>query len=197
MVGGIEFTQADDDTLRSMAKDGHSASEIGKALGRTRNSILGRASRIGVRLSAKSTSTWAPKVFTPEEDKAIRAMAAAGVNARQIALRLGMGRDTVASYALKNYIEIVRGKTGPPPPPPAPPPQPRQRERLVRIAPPPRLVARREEPVQPRMLTFQDLEPDSCRWPIGDPLTAEFRFCGLHASGGPYCTRHTRAATHR
>jgi len=34
-----------------------------------------------------------------------------------------------------------------------------------------------------------------CRWPIGDPVAAEFHFCGRSPkSGSPYCEAHTRKA---
>lgn len=31
-----------------------------------------------------------------------------------------------------------------------------------------------------------------CKWPIGDPSSAEFRFCGARASEGVYCPAHAR-----
>ena len=36
-----------------------------------------------------------------------------------------------------------------------------------------------------------------CRWPVGDPTPAEFRFCGAKKSAtgtGPYCPYHSRIA---
>jgi GcrA cell cycle regulator len=34
-----------------------------------------------------------------------------------------------------------------------------------------------------------------CRWPVGDPRSADFRFCGCVAQEGlPYCTDHARIA---
>ncbi len=34
-----------------------------------------------------------------------------------------------------------------------------------------------------------------CRWPVGDPRSADFRFCGCTASEGlPYCVDHARIA---
>lgn len=39
------------------------------------------------------------------------------------------------------------------------------------------------------------LEANSCRWPTGDPKTADFGFCGRdHAKGLPYCEHHARMA---
>jgi len=40
------------------------------------------------------------------------------------------------------------------------------------------------------------LMPDDCRWPIGDPQTAGFRFCGRRKQPGhPYCEVHVRRAS--
>jgi GcrA cell cycle regulator len=33
-----------------------------------------------------------------------------------------------------------------------------------------------------------------CRWPLGDPATAEFRYCGSPTASGPYCAYHGRLA---
>lgn len=40
-----------------------------------------------------------------------------------------------------------------------------------------------------------DLEPNQCRWPIGDPMEPEFHFCHLTQIGGmSYCEHHARRA---
>lgn len=49
-------------------------------------------------------------------------------------------------------------------------------------------------PMQQRK-TVQTLEEDSCRWPIGDPQTPEFYFCGGEKVAGlSYCRRHVERA---
>jgi GcrA cell cycle regulator len=43
--------------------------------------------------------------------------------------------------------------------------------------------------------TLLELNELTCRWPIGDPGTTEFFFCGgLPATGLPYCAYHSRVA---
>ena len=43
--------------------------------------------------------------------------------------------------------------------------------------------------------TMTTLMPNDCRWPVGDPLHADFHFCGLaKQDGGPYCEAHMRLA---
>jgi GcrA cell cycle regulator len=42
---------------------------------------------------------------------------------------------------------------------------------------------------------IMSLTPDSCRWPLGNPLDDTFRFCGCKAAfGKPYCLEHYRAS---
>jgi GcrA cell cycle regulator len=66
--------------------------------------------------------------------------------------------------------------------PAAPRPQP---------APQP-LVANVEEPGTATVLT---LGAHMCKWPIGDPGSDEFSFCGRRSqSEGPYCVEHARVA---
>jgi len=43
--------------------------------------------------------------------------------------------------------------------------------------------------------TLLELSEDKCRWPIGDPGSQEFFFCGGKAADGvPYCAYHSRLA---
>ena len=54
-----------------------------------------------------------------------------------------------------------------------------------------------EDVVVPMSLrvTIVELKEAMCRWPLGDPTTAEFRYCGIQSAGpGPYCTHHGRMA---
>jgi GcrA cell cycle regulator len=44
-------------------------------------------------------------------------------------------------------------------------------------------------------ITIMSLSEKTCRWPIGDPTQADFRFCGrLPAPSMPYCRDHARMA---
>ncbi|MPZ36554.1 MAG: GcrA cell cycle regulator [Rhizobiales bacterium] len=43
--------------------------------------------------------------------------------------------------------------------------------------------------------TILELNEDTCRWPIGDPGSSDFFFCGGHSlTGLPYCAHHSRIA---
>ncbi|MET0258334.1 MAG: GcrA family cell cycle regulator [Methylobacterium sp.] len=44
-------------------------------------------------------------------------------------------------------------------------------------------------------VTIMDLRESMCRWPLGDPTSPDFRFCGGRAvTGLPYCTAHAQIA---
>ena len=54
-----------------------------------------------------------------------------------------------------------------------------------------------EDVVVPMSLrvTIVDLKEAMCRWPLGDPTSADFRYCGSPAPGaGPYCAHHGKLA---
>jgi GcrA cell cycle regulator len=44
-------------------------------------------------------------------------------------------------------------------------------------------------------LGFDEIREDACRWPIGDPTSEEFVYCGIQtAKGRSYCAGHCRMA---
>jgi GcrA cell cycle regulator len=47
----------------------------------------------------------------------------------------------------------------------------------------------------PRRCSLFDLRSNSCRWPVGDPASPEFFFCGSESLDNlPYCAAHARRA---
>jgi len=43
-------------------------------------------------------------------------------------------------------------------------------------------------------VTIVELKEAMCRWPLGDPASPDFRYCGSPAASGPYCLHHARLA---
>lgn len=57
------------------------------------------------------------------------------------------------------------------------------------------LATVREVEKTARRLTLLELTERTCKWPIGDPATHDFWFCGLAAKPGkPYCEAHVAVA---
>jgi len=64
-------------------------------------------------------------------------------------------------------------------------------------AAPPAPLPLRDEAAAPQSqgVTIMELREGMCRWPLGDPTTPAFRFCGARASEGlPYCPHHAQIA---
>jgi GcrA cell cycle regulator len=55
-------------------------------------------------------------------------------------------------------------------------------------------VAPAPTPELPGTATVLTLGAHMCKWPIGDPSSREFSFCGRRASEGVYCGEHARVA---
>jgi GcrA cell cycle regulator len=46
-----------------------------------------------------------------------------------------------------------------------------------------------------RRVGFEEIHESICRWPLGDPMSGDFAYCGLKsANGRPYCAGHCRMA---
>src|SRR3954465_16062742 len=136
-----------------------------------------------------------------------------GLSASQIAAELGgdVSRNSVLGKA--NRLDLVRNEVKG-----AGTPRHRKPDRLMaplqvarsqvgpalpsaktREQPPnaPAVTAAPGEMAAPRFkcVTLMQLRESMCRWPLGDPATPEFRFCGARANMGmPYCGYHAQIA---
>jgi GcrA cell cycle regulator len=137
-----------------------------------------------------------------------------GKSASQIASLLGNGvtrnavigkvhRLGLAGRAKAPSMTVPRPRRMAPPPahrvagPRLGSPAPRIMRGATALALAPQALSELEEPefesvVVPMSLrvTIVELKESMCRWPLGDPATAEFRYCGSPAASGPYCAYH-------
>jgi GcrA cell cycle regulator len=97
--------------------------------------------------------------------------------------RLGLSGRAAPSQPARPVFKAPR------PPRPAHAPAPRRVE--APQAPNPAPVFYVEEPGSATVLT---LGAHMCKWPIGDPATDSFTFCGRRSGEGPYCAEHARMA---
>ena len=111
--------------------------------------------------------------------------------------RLGLsGRAAPSQPARTSTFRPARVRTAAP----AQPSAPRRLEagRIEAVQPAPRPVATTASlPVvaeMPGTATVMTLGAHMCKWPIGDPSSTEFSFCGRRASEGVYCQEHARVA---
>lgn len=152
--------------LKKLWSDGLSASQIAAELGSvTRNAVIGKVHRLG--LSGRAKSAAAPA--------AQRATAPRKAPARAPSHPMANPAPTRGAHALApSFEEQAEAET-------QAAPQRQQSEEVV-------------IPFSERV-TIMDLREYMCRWPMGDPTTPEFRFCGARSQTGmPYCTHHARIA---
>ncbi|HLK23243.1 MAG TPA: GcrA family cell cycle regulator [Caulobacteraceae bacterium] len=98
--------------------------------------------------------------------------------------RLGLSGRATPSQPSRSTFKTPR------PPRPISHATPRRLEPRPSPMPPPVYFV--EEPGSATVLT---LGAHMCKWPIGDPATDSFTFCGRRSDGdGPYCVHHARIA---
>ena len=188
----MDWTDDLDTTLRRLWADGLTTPKIGQRMGITKNSVIGRARRLG--LPARGS----PIRKQPDQDIAVRnveilRMSGNGASNRVIAERYGISHVTVHGILKTNRPRTSPRATLPPLQSRQEPPRRAyvQGRRLepVRIVEPPAPPPVRYEP---RPIGA------SCCWPIGEPRTPSFRFCDVPIERGkPYCEEHAKIAYER
>lgn len=118
------------------------------------------------------------------------------LSAALIAGRLGVSRNAVLGkvhrLGLSNRRRTFRARPERAPRPPRLPRKPAAAQAPRGPGPSSRPVV---EDVGPGLVVrLEDLPHHGCHWPIGDPLSAEFRFCGRAAPRAPYCEGHRSVA---
>ena len=199
----MSWTDERVETLKRMWGEGQSASQIAKELGGvTRNAVIGKVHRLGLSNreedDSEAVAEAAPAPKVPRNSAASRPPRAAAPAAAPAAPAAPV--STVPSGALPNSstaASVLASTGGPIPlrkaivPAGQPlPPQPSANE-----ISPEALASVREVEKRAARLILMELTERTCKWPIGDPATEEFWFCGLPSQAGkPYCEAHVGVA---
>ena len=150
-------------------------------------------------------------LWTEEAVEDLKKLALAGKSASYIAAELGVGsRNAVIGKASRIGIKLTGGggrvaaSGGAPARPARPHWAASQDTRPVASNLAVRSVTPRAAPAwtlagaeigEMRRLRFEDIRESSCRWPLGDPRSGDFAYCGLPPAGGQsYCAGHCRMA---
>jgi len=187
------------------------ASERGTAGGYP--SGIGRGFRVQATLEGKGARTnEAAMSWTDERVELLRQHWIEGKSASQIAGLLGHGLTRNAVIGKVHRLGLAGRAKAPAAPRPrqAPPvqrvqaPRPQSHARMVHgatalaVAPTPieEEETEFESVVLPMSLrvTIVELRETMCRWPLGDPTSPDFRYCGSQCADGPYCAHHSRLA---
>ncbi len=186
----MSWTDERVETLKRMWSEGQSASQIAKELGGvTRNAVIGKVHRLGLsnRVGGGDDDEAAPATAAPPPVQAARPETVARPDP---APRAEPPRPAAAPAApVSNVTPLPVRKAIIPAGQPLPP-QPSLNE-----ISPEALASVREVEKRARKLTLMELTERTCKWPIGDPATDDFWFCGLPSlPGKPYCEAHVGVA---
>ncbi|MDQ1901165.1 GcrA family cell cycle regulator [Paracoccus sp. WLY502] len=190
----MSWTDERVETLKRMWAEGQSASAIAKELGGvTRNAVIGKVHRLGLSNRNDDPEPAPAPAPEPVADKKIdRKPAPAAEPARP-----EPQPEVAAAPADPAPEEPVSQPVFTPVPrrPIVPAGQPLPPQPSANEISPETLASVREVEKRARKLTLMELTERTCKWPIGDPATEKFWFCGLPSqSGKPYCEAHVSVA---
>ena len=176
----MSWTDERVETLKTMWSEGKSASQIAKELGGvTRNAVIGKVHRLGL----------SNRVGGPDQVDEVGGAEPVVEEAVETAPEVAQAapQPQVRAVPPKEPAPVpARPKTPGQPQPPQPPNAEISPEALANLAE----VAKRA-----RRLSLMQLSERTCKWPVGDPATDDFWFCGLPAvAGKPYCETHVAVA---
>ncbi|WP_438955353.1 GcrA family cell cycle regulator [Cognatiyoonia sp.] len=175
------------ETLKRMWGEGQSASQIAKELGGvTRNAVIGKVHRLGLSNRAGSggnagkaaAKEKAPsKPATPKAPPKAKAEPASKPKKEEPEL----DENGIPISAARRAI-IPAGQ----PLPPQPSANEISPEALAKVS---------EVEKSAKRISLMELTEKTCKWPVGDPATDDFWFCGLPVQQGkPYCGAHVGVA---
>lgn len=187
----MSWTDERVETLKRMWAEGQSASQIAKELGGvTRNAVIGKVHRLGLSNRAGGTPA-ATTAKAPAKEKPAKASAkpARAQAKKQTAADPEPEAEEAPAAAAETPAPAPVRKPIIPAGQPLPP-QPSANE-----IPAEALETVREVEKTAKRLTLMELTERTCKWPIGDPATEDFWFCGLPVQQGkPYCEAHVGVA---
>ena len=172
--------------LKALVGKGLSTSEMGKKLGMSKNAVVGKLNRLGWNAKAsepaskksvktkKETKVAVKKPVKPTPVKKVvekkQKSATPTKKVKETKVKTTGGKqDLKAKVKEKPVIKTASKKTK-------------------------KDLALHELLIQ-HALQMANLKPNQCRWPIGDPDSENFHFCGETVfTGKPYCYEHCRQA---
>lgn len=171
--------------LKSLFDKGLSTAEIGRKLGISKNAVVGKINRLGwnnnkpatkvaVKAAPKTMKTAKATKATPVAKKTSKV----DVKPKSVATKK---QPVKKDSAQKKADPVATEKT---------------KKSAVTTA---SKKTNKDLAVHQRIiqhsLEMANLKPNQCRWPIGDPDSEHFHFCGAQVfSGKPYCYEHCRQA---
>ncbi|MEW2911103.1 GcrA family cell cycle regulator [Leisingera sp. JC11] len=186
----MSWTDERVELLKKMWGEGQSASQIAKELGGvTRNAVIGKVHRLGLSnrnsggskaAEPKEKPAAAPAAAAPKPAAAAKPKPQPKTEPARPAAAQPAGDAKPATPARRQIIPAGQPL----------PPQPSANE-----ISPEALAKVNEIEKKAKKLGLMELTERTCKWPVGDPATEDFWFCGLPAQQGkPYCEAHVGVA---
>ena len=177
----MSWTDERVEVLKKMWGEGQSASVIAKELGGvTRNAVIGKVHRLG--LSNRVTSTTAKPAAKEKAKTQAKAKPAAPTTPAAPPQPAAPAPETmrVTPPAVRKIIPAGQ------PLPPQPSANEISPEALAKVS---------EVEKTAKKISLMELTEKTRKWPVGDPATEDFWFCGLAVKAGkPYCEAHVGVA---
>lgn len=181
--------------LKALTGKGLSTSEIGKRLGMSKNAIVGKLNRMGWNAKAGANLT---ATDTEQKKSAAKKTVAKAAESKKTATAAtkktpvkSATKKTVAKPVAKVTVKkAVADKKNTPV---------KEAAKKVEKSKPTAKADAKSLAVHQRIiqhsLEMANLKPNQCRWPIGDPDSEHFHFCGETVFvGKPYCYEHCKQA---
>ena len=164
--------------LKALVGKGLSTSEIGRRLGMSKNAVVGKLNRLGWNAKAGSVAHDAPA--RKKSTAAAAPKAKSGV--KKPVAKAPAKKTSVATKPAKT-ISAKKENV-----------KPAVKETKSSSKTSAKNLAMHQRIIQ-HSLEMANLKPNQCRWPIGDPDSENFHFCGKPVfTGKPYCYEHCRLA---
>ena len=164
--------------LKALVGKGLSTAEIGKRLGISKNAVVGKLHRLGWNTKAGD----APSAKKTVESKK------SGTAAKKVSVKKITEKSAKLTSKKTAVKPTVKAETG-------------KKAKTITADKPKKTGGRgiKESAIHQRMvqhaLEMANLKPNQCRWPIGDPDSEGFHFCGNPVFvGKPYCYEHCKQA---
>jgi len=179
----MSWTDERVEVLKKMWGEGQSASQIAKELGGvTRNAVIGKVHRLGLSNRAARAEA------APKEKPAAAAKPAAAPKPKPAAAPKPAAEPAAAAAPAPKPNLPIRKAIVPAgqPLPPQPSANEISPEALAKVS---------EVEKKSKKISLMELTERTCKWPVGDPSTDDFWFCGLPSqTGKPYCEAHVGVA---
>lgn len=187
--------------LKALTVKGLSTSEIGKRLGMSKNAIVGKLNRLGWNAKAGGAdkkakdvkadtkkATAATKTVKKTEKKTVdKSVKVAKKETVKKTVKASVEKSATATKATVKKAadkkteqkDVVKAPVG-------------KEEKSTKSSA--KNLAVHQRIIQ-HSLEMANLKPNQCRWPIGDPDSEHFHFCGETVFvGKPYCYEHCKQA---